>query len=41
MKRVLMLMAIALIAVVGSSPLQAQGNPLVGTWKLECNKIEI
>ena len=38
MKRVLMLMAIALIAVVGSSPLQAQGNPLVGTWKLNVTK---
>jgi len=34
MKRVLQFVAIALLAVVGSSTLQAQSNPLVGTWKL-------
>jgi hypothetical protein len=34
MKRVLKFVAIALLAAVGSSPLLAQSNPLVGTWKL-------
>src|SRR5450755_4259968 len=34
MNRVLRFVAIALLAVVGSSTLQAQSNPLVGTWKL-------
>jgi len=38
MKRVLMPVAIALLAVVSSSPLQAQGNPLVGIWKLNVTK---
>jgi hypothetical protein len=34
MNHVLRFVAIALLAVVGSSTLQAQSNPLVGTWKL-------
>src|SRR5271165_121802 len=38
MKRVLQFVAIALLAVVGSSPLHAQSNPLVGTWKLNVTK---
>ena len=38
MKRVLILVAIAVLAMVGSSSLQAQGNPLVGTWKLNVAK---
>jgi hypothetical protein len=38
MKRVFMLLAIALVAVAVSSPLYAQGNPLVGTWKLNVAK---
>src|SRR5271169_2486286 len=38
MKRVLQLVAIALLVVVGSSPLHAQSNPLVGTWKLNVAK---
>lgn len=36
MKRVLMLVAVAFL--VGSSPLLAQSNPLVGTWKLNTAK---
>ncbi len=38
MKRIFMLVAVALLAVVGSSPLFAQSNPLVGTWKLNVAK---
>ena len=38
MKRVLMIVAIALLTVVGSSTLRAQSNPLVGTWKLNLTK---
>jgi hypothetical protein len=38
MKRILMMAAIALFAVVLSAPLQAQSNPLVGTWKLNAAK---
>jgi hypothetical protein len=34
MKHALKFVAIALLAAVGSSPLLAQNNPLVGTWKL-------
>ena len=38
MKRVLRFVAIALLAVVGSSTLRAQSNPLVGTWILNASK---
>jgi hypothetical protein len=38
MKRIFMLLAVALVAVAVSSPLYAQGNPLVGTWKLNVAK---
>ena len=38
MIRVLRFVAIALLAVVGSSTLRAQSNPLVGTWKLNVTK---
>ena len=38
MKRVLMFVAMAVLAAVGSSPLFAQGNPLVGAWKLNVAK---
>ena len=38
MKRVLQFVAIALLAVVGSSLVHAQSNPLVGTWKLNVTK---
>jgi len=38
MKQVLQFVAIALLVVAGSSPLYAQGNPLVGTWKLNVAK---
>jgi len=38
MKRVLGFVAIALLAVVGSCTLRAQGNPLAGTWKLDVAK---
>jgi hypothetical protein len=38
MKRVLQFVAIALFAVVGSSLVCAQSNPLVGTWKLNVTK---
>jgi hypothetical protein len=38
MKRVLQFVAIALLAVVGSSLVYAQSNPLVGTWKLNVTK---
>ncbi len=36
--RVLKFVAIAVLAVVGSGTLQAQSNPLVGTWKLNVAK---
>ena len=38
MKRVLMFVAIAILAVVSSSAANAQTNPLVGTWKLNLTK---
>ena len=38
MKRVSVFVAIALLAVVVSSTLRAQSNPLVGTWKLDVTK---
>jgi hypothetical protein len=38
MKHVLMVAAIILLAAVVSAPLQAQSNPLVGTWKLNTAK---
>ncbi len=38
MKRVFMLIAVAVLAVAGGSSLYAQGNPLVGTWKLNTAK---
>jgi hypothetical protein len=38
MKRVFTLVAFALLAAVCSSPLLAQGNPIVGTWKLNIAK---
>jgi hypothetical protein len=38
MKRVLTVVAIAVLAAVGSSSLYAQGNAVVGTWKLNLTK---
>jgi hypothetical protein len=38
MKRALMFVAIALFAVIASTSLLAQSNPLVGTWKLNTEK---
>jgi hypothetical protein len=38
MKRVLTVVAVALLAVVGATSLQAQSNPVVGTWKLNLTK---
>ncbi|HKN77036.1 MAG TPA: hypothetical protein VJW94_17795 [Candidatus Acidoferrum sp.] len=38
MKRVLRFAAIALLVVVGTCTVQAQSNPLVGTWKLNVTK---
>jgi len=38
MKRALQFAVITLLAVAGSSALQAQSNPLVGTWKLNLTK---
>ena len=38
MKQVLRFLAVALFVVVGSSILQAQTSPLVGTWKLNVTK---
>lgn len=38
MKRVLTVVAVALLAVVGASSLQAQDNSIVGTWKLNIEK---
>jgi len=41
MKRVLTVVAVALLAVVGASSLQAQGNAVVGTWKLNLTKTKL
>jgi hypothetical protein len=38
MKHALRFVAIALLAIVGSSVLRAQSNPLVGTWQLNTTK---
>jgi hypothetical protein len=38
MKRVLTVVAVGLLALVGASNLQAQDNPVVGTWKLNLTK---
>ncbi len=38
MKRLLQFVAIAVLAFAGSAALQAQSNPLVGTWKLNVTK---
>jgi hypothetical protein len=38
MKRALTVVAVGLLALVGASSLQAQGNPIVGTWKLNLEK---
>jgi len=38
MKRILMFVAVAVLAAVACSTLQAQDNPLVGTWKLNTAK---
>jgi hypothetical protein len=38
MKHVLRFVAVTLLAVVGSSAVRAQSNPLVGTWKLNVEK---
>lgn len=38
MRQVLRFLAISLLAVVASSTLRAQDNPLVGTWKLNVAK---
>jgi hypothetical protein len=38
MKQILRFLTIALFVVLGSSILQAQTNPLVGTWKLNVTK---
>jgi len=38
MKRVLTVVAVALLAVVGASSLHAQSNPVAGTWKLNLTK---
>jgi hypothetical protein len=38
MKHVLRFVAVALLAVVASSTVRAQSNPLVGTWKLNVEK---
>jgi hypothetical protein len=38
MKHVLAIVAIALLSLAGSTALQAQTNPLVGTWKLNLAK---
>lgn len=38
MKRVLTVVAIAVLAAVSASSLQAQGNAVVGTWKLDLAK---
>jgi hypothetical protein len=41
MKLVLRFVTIALFAVVGSSALLAQSNPLFGTWKLNVTKSKL
>jgi hypothetical protein len=38
MKRVLTVVAVALLAAVGATSLHAQSNPVVGTWKLNLEK---
>jgi hypothetical protein len=38
MKRLLQFVAITFLAFAGSATLQAQSNPLVGTWKLNVTK---
>jgi hypothetical protein len=38
MKRLLEFVAIGVLAAVGSGPLHAQTNPLLGTWKLNIEK---
>ncbi|MGA7922162.1 MAG: hypothetical protein WCA38_21055 [Candidatus Acidiferrales bacterium] len=38
MRLVLRFLTITLLAVIGSSTLRAQDNPLVGTWKLDVTK---
>jgi hypothetical protein len=38
MKRVLRFVVVAVFAMVGCATLQAQSNPVVGTWKLNVNK---
>jgi len=38
MKRVLTVVAVAVLAMVGASSVQAQGNTVVGTWKLNLTK---
>ena len=38
MKRVLTVVAVALLSAVGASSLHAQSNPVVGTWKLNLEK---
>jgi hypothetical protein len=38
MKGALKIVAVALLAMVGSAPLLAQSNPIVGTWKLNLTK---
>lgn len=38
MKRVLQFVAIVVLVLVGSSAVQAQNDPLVGTWKLNVTK---
>src|SRR5271155_2043317 len=38
MKRLLQFVAITVLAFAGSAALQAQSNPLVGTWKLNVTK---
>ena len=38
MKHVLLFVAVILLAAVVSAPVQAQSNPLVGTWKLNVTK---
>ena len=41
MRLVLRFLTITLLAVIGSSTLRAQDNPLVGTWKLDVTKSKL
>jgi hypothetical protein len=41
MKRVLTVVAVALLAMIGASSLQAQGNAVVGAWKLNLTKSKL